>query len=180
MSRIGNKIITIPAGVTVEFKDHLVTVKGKLGTLNLTVKPVIDLKIEGSEITVVRANEEKHTKQLHGTTRANIQNMIVGVSEGYKKELVIVGIGYRCQMLGQNIEMSLGFSHKKIVKALPNTKIEAKSQTEIIVTGIDKQAVGEVAALIRACREPEPFKGKGVSYVGEKIRRKEGKKAAKK
>ena len=177
MSRIGLKVIKVPAGVTLEQSGEVVTVKGSKGTLTVNVPSVITIKVEGDEVRCSRANDEKHTKQLHGTVRANLQNAITGVSEGYKKEIVIVGIGYRAAMRGDSIVMNVGYSHEIVIKPEPGAKISVQSPTEITVEGINKQAVGQTAALIRATREPEPYKGKGVMYKGEHIIRKEGKRA---
>ncbi len=177
MSRIGLKVIKVPAGVTLTRNGDVLNVKGPKGELNVNVPSTIDVKVEGDEIHCARANEEKHTKQLHGTTRANINSAVIGVSEGFKIELVIVGIGYRCQMRGSDIVMNVGYSHEIVIKPKPGAKISATSATEIVVEGIDKQAVGQTAALIRGTREPEPYNGKGVMYKGEHIIRKEGKRA---
>ena len=180
MSRIGNKLITVPAGVTVEVAaGNEVTVKGPKGTLTRTFSSLMEIHVEDNVVTVKRPNDEKHTKQLHGTTRANLNDAIVGVTKGFVKELVIVGIGYRAAMRGENIVMNVGYSHEIVIKPEPNSKITCKSATEIIVEGISKQAVGQTAALIRGTREPEPYNGKGVMYKGEHIIRKEGKRAGK-
>ena len=178
MSRIGYKVITLPAGVTVEVNNGLTTVKGPKGSLEVKVPNVIKVEIEGTTLKCTRANEEKHTKQLHGTTRANLQDAVTGVTTGFKKELVIVGIGYRCQMRGENIVMNVGYSHEIVIKPERTVKISCPSTTEIVVEGLDKQAVGQTAALIRGTREPEPYNGKGVMYKNEHIIRKEGKRAA--
>ena len=178
MSRIGLKVINLPAGVTVEIKDELATVKGPKGTLEVRVPSVIKVEIEGSELKCTRINEEKHTKQLHGTTRANLQDAVTGVTTGFKKELTIVGIGYRAQMRGENIVLNVGYSHEIVIKPEPTVKISCPSATEVVVEGLSKQAVGQTAALIRATREPEPYNGKGVMYKNEHIIRKEGKRAA--
>ena len=178
MSRIGYKVITLPAGVSVELNNGLATVKGPKGSLEVKVPAVIKVEVNGSELHCTRANEEKHTKQLHGTTRANLQDAVTGVTTGFKKELVIVGIGYRCQMRGENIVMNVGYSHEIVIKPERTVKISCPSTTEIVVEGLDKQAVGQTAALIRGTREPEPYNGKGVMYKNEHIIRKEGKRAA--
>lgn len=177
MSRIGLKVIKVPTGVTFEKEGEMMTVKGPKGSLVVRIPSVIDVKIDGDEIHCSRHNEEKHTKQLHGTTRANLNDAIVGVTQGFKKELVIVGIGYRAAMRGESIVMNVGYSHEIVIKPEPNSKISCTSATEIVVEGISKQAVGQTAALIRATREPEPYNGKGVMYKGEHIIRKEGKRA---
>ena len=178
MSRIGLKVIKIPAGVTVDVNNGVALVKGPKGSLEVKVPSVISVKIEGDEIRCSRANEEKHTKQLHGTTRANLNDAIVGVTSGFKKELVIVGIGYRAQMRGDAIVMNVGYSHEIVIKPEPTCKISCPSANEVVVEGLSKQAVGQTAALIRGTREPEPYNGKGVMYKGEHIIRKEGKRAA--
>lgn len=178
MSRIGNKVITLPAGVSVELSEGKANVKGPKGSLEVAVPSVISVKIDGTSLKCERANEEKHTKQLHGTVRANLNDAVTGVSTGFKKELVIVGIGYRAQMRGDAIVMNVGYSHEIVIKPEPNAKISCQSATEITVEGISKQAVGQTAALIRGTREPEPYNGKGVMYKGEHIIRKEGKRAA--
>ena len=180
MSRIGNKTITIPSGVEFTVADgNEVTVKGPKGTLTRQFSPLITIKNEEGVITCFRANEEKHTKQLHGTTRALINNMIVGVSEGYTKELEIEGIGYRAAVSGNKLTLNIGYSHQIEYVVEEGVSVECPSATSIVVKGIDKQRVGEVAANIRAYRKPEPYKGKGIRYKGEHIRRKEGKTAGK-
>ena len=179
MSRIGNKTITIPAGVEIKVSDsNEVTVKGPKGTLTRQFSPLIDIKVEGSEVNCVRANEEKHTKQLHGTTRALIHNMLVGVSEGYSKTLEIEGIGYRAAVSGKTLTLNVGYSHEINYTAEDGITIECPNPNTIVVSGIDKQRVGEVSSVIRGYRKPEPYKGKGIHYKGEHIRRKEGKTAA--
>ena len=178
MSRIGNKTITIPAGVEVNVNSNEVTVKGPKGTLTRQFSPLIQIKVEGSEVNCTRANEEKHTKQLHGTTRALINNMIIGVSQGYTKELEIIGIGYKANVQGNKLVLTLGYSHDINYAIEDGIKIETPSPTQIIVSGIDKQRVGEVASVIRSYRKPEPYKGKGIRYKGEYVPHKEGKTAA--
>ena len=188
MSRIGNKIITVPEGVTVEIaENNVVTVKGPKGTLvrELPVEmkqfsPAISFKQEGNEITVVRSSEEKHVKQLHGTTRALLANMIEGVHNGYSKTLEIVGIGYRGQMKGNTLVLNIGFSHQVEIEAEEGVKVETPNPNTIVVSGIDKERVGQMAALIRSKKKPEPYKGKGIKYSDERIIRKEGKTAGKK
>lgn len=179
MSRIGNKTITIPAGVEINVNGHEVTVKGPKGTLTRQFSPLIAINVEGETINCVRANEAKHTKQLHGTTRALLNNMIVGVSEGFKKTLIIEGIGFRAAISGDKLTMNLGYSHPIEYDVEAGVKVEVTKPTEIVVTGIDKQRVGEVAANIRSYRKPEPYKGKGIRYSDEVVRRKEGKTAGK-
>ena len=180
MSRIGNKTITIPAGVELNITaGNEVTVKGPKGTLTRQFSPLIGINNNDGTIVCTRANEEKHTKQLHGTTRALLANMIEGVSNGYKITLEIVGIGYRAAMAGNKLTLNLGYSHPIEYVAEEGITITCPSANEINVEGIDKQRVGEVAANIRAFRKPEPYKGKGVKYKDEIIRRKEGKTAGK-
>ena len=178
MSRIGNKTITIPAGVELNVNSNEVTVKGPKGTLTRQFSPLIQIKVEGSEVNCTRANEEKHTKQLHGTTRALINNMIIGVNEGFKKELEIQGIGYKANVQGKNLVLTLGYSHDINYAIEDGISIETPNPTSIIVSGIDKQRVGEVASVIRSYRKPEPYKGKGIRYKGEHVAHKEGKTAA--
>ena len=181
MSRIGNKTITIPAGVEVIVAEgNEVTVKGPKGTLTRQFNKDLGINIENGVLTVTRPNEEKHTKQLHGTTRALINNMVEGVNVGYKRELEIVGIGYRAALAGNKLTLNIGYSHPVEFTAEDGLTIEVPNQTTIIVSGIDKQRVGEMAANIRATRKPEPYKGKGIRYKGEIVRRKEGKTAGKK
>ena len=178
MSRIGLKVINLPAGVSISQANCVATVTGPKGTLTVQVPSVITVKVEGTEVRCSRANEAKHTKQLHGTVRANLQDAVTGVTEGFKKELTIVGIGYRAAMRGENVVMNVGYSHEIVIKPEPTVKITCKDANNIIVEGISKQAVGQTAALIRGTREPEPYNGKGVMYKGEHIIRKEGKRAA--
>lgn len=181
MSRVGNKIINVPEGVTVEVaSDNTVTVKGAKGTLVKQFSPKITIEQEGTVITVKRSSEEKTVKQLHGTTRALLANMIEGVHNGYKIDLEIVGIGYRAQVQGNKLVLNVGYSHPVEIIPEEGVKIEAPTATSVSVSGIDKERVGEYAARIRAVRKPEPYKGKGIKYVGEHIIRKEGKTAGKK
>lgn len=175
MSRIGNKVITIPAGVEVKLDGNTATVKGPKGELTRTFSKHIDIKIEGSEITLHRPNDTKEMKTIHGTTRANFNNMVVGVSEGFKKELEMRGVGYRAQLAGNKLTLSVGKSHPDEVVAPDGITFEVPSNTQINVSGANKEVVGEVAAYIRGMRPPEPYKGKGIRYVGEFVRRKEGK-----
>lgn len=181
MSRIGNKTITIPAGVEVSIAaGNEVTVKGPKGTLTRQFSDLMEIKQEENVITVVRPNEEKHTKQLHGTTRALLNNMVEGVSNGFTKTLELVGIGFRSAISGKKLTLNIGYSHPVEFEIPEGITAECKSTTEIIITGIDKQLVGEFAANVRAARKPEPYKGKGVRYKDEHVRRKEGKTAGKK
>lgn len=177
MSRIGNKPIVIPAGVTVEVKDNTITVKGAKGELTYTFNPDITVKVEGADIHVTRPSDDKNHRSLHGTTRANIHNMVVGVSDGFEKIIEIVGVGYRAQLQGTTLVISAGFSHPVNLVVPEGLKVTVPSPTEIHVLGCDRQLVGEFTANIRKIRKPEPYKGKGFHYQGEYIRRKEGKKA---
>ncbi len=179
MSRIGNKVLTIPEGVTVTKEDQTLTVKGPKGELKNTFDKLIVIEIKDNTITCKRLNESKFAKSIHGTTNALINNMLIGVSEGYTKALESVGVGYRFNVSGQKITVNAGYSNPVIVDAPSDIKVEAPSNTELIVSGIDKQKVTEFAANIRKIRKPEPYKGKGIRYKGEFVRRKEGKKAAK-
>ena len=179
MSRIGNKTITIPAGCEISVSDsNEVTVKGPKGTLSRQFNPNIGIKVEDGQVTCTRTNENKQTKQLHGTTRALIHNMIVGTTEGFKKTLEIVGIGYRAALNGKTLNLNIGYSHEINYPIEDGITIEVPNATTIVVSGIDKQRVGEVAAHIRNFRKPEPYKGKGIRYQGEHIIHKEGKTAA--
>jgi len=181
MSRIGNRVLTIPAGVEVKVEGNKVTTKGPKGTLEFNFKNEnVDVKVEGAEVKVTRKNDLKVSKQLHGTTNSVINNMMIGVSEGFKRELEINGVGYRFQLQGNKLIISAGYSHNVEMVAPEGIKLEMpdKSQTELIVSGYDKQAVSEFAANIRKVRKPEPYKGKGIKFKEEHIRRKEGKKAA--
>jgi len=175
MSRIGRKPINIPAGVDVTIDGSVVTVKGPKGTLTQKFNPVIDIKVEGAEINVTRPNDQKESRSLHGLTRTLISNMVTGVTEGYKKELDVMGVGYRVQKQGKDLVMNLGFSHQVVVSETEDITIEVPSPNKIIVVGIDKQKVGHFAAEVREKRPPEPYKGKGIRYTGEYVRLKEGK-----
>lgn len=183
MSRIGNLPVNLPAGVTVAVSDsNVVSVKGPLGELTQAVDKNIKVEVADNQILLSRPSESKEHKSLHGLYRALIANMIEGVSNGYKKELELVGVGYRAEANGQNLELSLGYSHD-IVMQLPaevkvETKTERRSNPIITLTCIDKQLIGHVAAKIRSLRPPEPYKGKGIKFVGEQLRRKAGKSAS--
>ena len=179
MSRIGKKVIAIPAGVTVEFKDGVVTVKGGKGTLTREVKGNIDVKQEGAEIHVVALDENKVTNARHGLYRALIADMVKGVSEGFTKGLEVKGVGWKAQMNGNKLVLNVGFSHPIEVVQPEGIKIECPSQTEISVSGIDKVKVGQVAADLRAIRVPEPYHGYGIRYKGEHVEHKEGKTSGK-
>lgn len=178
MSRIGKRELVIPTGVTVTIDKDLVSVKGPKGELNLTKSSLIDVKEVEEKIITTRSNETKQAKQLHGTTNSLINNMMIGVTEGYSKGLEAVGVGYKFAVAGNKITVSAGYSHPIVVEAPADIKVESINNTEILLSGIDKQKVTEFAANIRKIRQPEPYKGKGIRYKGEVVRRKEGKKAA--
>ena len=175
MSRIGRKPINIPAGVDVKVSDGVVTVKGPKATLTQKVHPNMTVKVEGNEILVTRPNDEKEARSLHGLTRTNIHNMVVGVTEGFRKDLEIQGVGYRCAKQGSKLVLTLGFSHPVEVAETDTIKIEVKDALHFSILGSDKQEVGQFAAEVRSKRPPEPYKGKGIRYVGEFVIRKEGK-----
>lgn len=177
MSRIGKHPVAIPAGVEVTIDGSTVTVKGPKGELTRTFQPLINIAREGDEIIVTRPNDSREAKSLHGLTRTLIANMVEGVHTGFSKKLQLVGVGYRAALKGKDLEMQLGYSHPVLVEAPENITFEVPSQTEIIVTGPSKEQVGQVAANIRKWRKPEPYKGKGIRYDGERIRRKLGKAA---
>ena len=177
MSRIGNKHIDLPAGVTVVQEGNNAKVTGPKGTLLVPINSGIEMKVEGTVVTFTRQNEQKQTKQNHGTVRANVHNAVVGVSEGYRKELEMIGIGYKAQMSGKNVILWAGYSHTITIKPCKGVKISLANPTEIVVEGIDKQAVGQTAASIREVRPPEPYLGKGIRYKGEVVLTKEGKRA---
>ena len=178
MSRIGNRKLVIPEGVSVSQEDNKVIVKGKLGELSLELPSVITMEVNEDGVTLKRSNEEKFTKALHGTTNANLNNMIIGVTQGYKKGLEIIGVGYRFNVQGNKLVISAGYSHPVEMKIPEGLKVELISNTEISISGISKELVGEYAANVRKVRAPEPYKGKGIRYKDEYVRRKEGKKAA--
>lgn len=180
MSRVGNKVIQLPEGVSITQNGTTVSVTGPKGTLTKDFSNLITINVNDKEVSLTRANDEKHTKQLHGTTRALLNGMVEGVSKGFEKKLEIKGIGYRAQLKGNDIVLNIGFSHPVTIKSVEGVKFEVPSQTEINVSGIDKQKVGQMAAVIRSVREPEPYGGKGIMYKGERVRRKVGKKAGKK
>jgi large subunit ribosomal protein L6 len=175
MSRIGRMPIEVPAGVTVSIDGQHVSVKGPKGELDLTVSEPIQVSMEENQVVVTRPNEERLSKSLHGLTRTLINNNIIGVTQGYEKKLEVVGTGYRVAAKGQSLELSLGFSHSVTVDPPEGITFAVEGNDKITVMGIDKQAVGETAANIRKLRKPEPYKGKGVRYAGEQVRRKAGK-----
>ena len=179
MSRIGNRELVIPEGVTVNIENNNITVKGPKGELKYTKPSIIEVEEKEGKILTKRPNDAKTTKQLHGTTNSNINNMIIGVKEGYSKGLEAVGVGYRFQVQGNTININANFSHPVKITVPAGIKVEQVSNTEITISGIDKQKVSEFAANVRDVRPPEPYKGKGIRYKGEHVRRKEGKKAAK-
>ncbi len=175
MSRIGKMPVAVPAGVDVKIDGSVVTVKGPKGTITKEFNHLMKIKHEGAEIIVERPDDENLSKSLHGLTRTLIHNMVIGVTEGFKKELEINGVGFRAQKNGKNVVMNLGYSHQVIVSDTDDVKLEVPAPNKIIVTGIDKQKVGQYASEIRGKRPPEPYKGKGIKYADEVIRRKEGK-----
>jgi len=176
MSRIGKMPIAIPAGVTFDVSpENVVTVKGPKGTLEKAMHRNIKLNVEDGQVVATRSNDEKENKALHGLVRALVNNMVIGVSEGYQKTLELVGVGYRASLQGKKLVMNLGYSHPVEIDAVDGIEFEIVSPTKLIVRGIDKELVGDVAADIRAWRKPEPYKGKGIKFEGEIIRRKVGK-----
>lgn len=184
MSRIGKLPIAIPAGVTVTVDaENVVTVKGPKGTLTQAVNPIISVNVEGNTVHVTRPNDEKESRSMHGLYRALIHNMVVGVSEGYKKTLELVGVGYRVENQGNLIQFALGYTHPIYLMLPPEVKVETKSERNqnplVILESADKQLLGQICAKIRSFRKPEPYKGKGVKFQGEVIRRKAGKSAGK-
>lgn len=179
MSRIGNQPIAIPSGVDITLDGHTLTVKGPKGTLSHQLPESMQVEVAADEVKVTRPSDDKEHKSLHGLTRSLINNMVIGVTEGYSKTLEIVGVGYRAAMKGKNLNLTLGFSHPVIMEPPAGIEFETPEPTKIIVKGADKEVVGQVAAEIRGWRKPEPYKGKGVRYEGEHVRRKAGKTGAK-
>ena len=175
MSRIGRKVITLPAGVEVRIDGTAVTVKGPKGTLTQNIHPNMTVKVEGNEMTVCRPNDEPQNRSLHGLTRTLLANMVEGVTNGFKKELEVNGVGYRVAKQGKDLVMTLGYSHQVVMSEVEGITIEVPAPNRIIISGMDKQLVGQFAAEVREKRPPEPYKGKGIKYVTEVIRRKEGK-----
>ena len=175
MSRIGRKPINIPAGVTVTVDNGVITVKGPKGTLDFAYNQAMTVEVKGDVIEVTRPNDAKENRSLHGLTRTLINNMVVGVTEGYKKTLEVNGVGYRVQKQGNKCVMNLGFSHQVIFEDTKDITIEVPDPNKVVIVGIDKQKVGQFAAEVREKRPPEPYKGKGINYVDEVSRRKEGK-----
>ncbi|MBQ7284883.1 MAG: 50S ribosomal protein L6 [Alphaproteobacteria bacterium] len=177
MSRVGKNPVIVPEGVNVVVENGVVTAKGKLGELSQSYNvDHIDVKLDGNQISVSPKSEAKEARALWGTTRANINVIVKGVSEGFTKELELIGVGYKARVEGNKLVMSLGFSHDVVVEAPKGLKVTCASPTQISISGADKQLVGQMAAELREYRKPEPYKGKGVKYVGEYVRRKEGKK----
>ncbi|KGF32763.1 50S ribosomal protein L6 [Streptococcus infantis] len=175
MSRIGNKVIVLPAGVEFTNNDNVVTVKGPKGELTREFSKDIEIRVEGTEVTLHRPNDSKEMKTIHGTTRALLNNMVIGVSEGFKKELEMRGVGYRAQLQGNKLVLAVGKSHPDEVEAPEGITFELPNPTTIVISGISKEKVGQTAAYVRSLRSPEPYKGKGIRYVGEYVRLKEGK-----
>ena len=167
MSRIGNKVVVIPEGVTVTQDGNNVTVKGPKGELTRTFSADIKMNIEGNEVTFTRPNDSKEMKTIHGTTRANFNNMVVGVSEGFQKALELIGVGYRAQLQGSKLVLNVGYSHPVEITPPAGVTVEVPANTQVIVKGANKEEVGELAANIRGTRPPEPYKGKGIRYVGD-------------
>jgi len=179
MSRIGKRVLSIPAGVNVNVENGVVTVKGPKGELTLDLVKNIEVKVEGETVVVNPLKDDKFTHAMHGTTNSNINNMMIGVSEGYKKSLEIVGVGYKFNPQGKKLTINAGYSHPVVMEVPEGITVKGISNTEIELESIDKIKIGEFAANIRKVRPPEPYKGKGIKYKGEQIRRKEGKKASK-
>lgn len=175
MSRIGNKVIVLPAGVELTNNDNVVTVKGPKGELTREFSKDIEIRVEGTEVTLHRPNDSKEMKTIHGTTRALLNNMVIGVSEGFKKELEMRGVGYRAQLQGNKLVLAVGKSHPDEVEAPEGITFELPNPTTIVISGISIEKVGQTAAYVRSLRSPEPYKGKGIRYVGEYVRLKEGK-----
>ena len=175
MSRVGSAPITVPSGVEVTITDGAVEVKGPKGDLSQTIDPRITVSVDDGVVTLTRSDEERQSRALHGLSRALVNNMVIGVSEGYAKELQAVGVGYRAVLRGSTLELQVGFSHPVTIEAPDGIDFEVPEPTKIFVRGIDKQLVGQVAANVRAVRPPEPYKGKGIRYVDEYVRRKAGK-----
>jgi large subunit ribosomal protein L6 len=178
MSRVGNKPIPIPDGVKVQVADGSVWVEGPRGKLSFTAPAGIGVAVEGKQVICRRPSDVRQHKALHGLTRSLVANMIAGVTQGFEKRLELVGVGYRAAMQGKNLTLTLGFSHPVVFPVPPDITIEVKDQTQLTIAGVDKQKVGAVAAILRRLRPPEPYKGKGVMYAGEVIRRKAGKTGA--
>jgi large subunit ribosomal protein L6 len=175
MSRVGRLPITIPSGVDVDIAGTRIKVKGPRGTLERDLTPVLSVVTEDGQLRVVRPNEDKRSRELHGLTRTLIHNMVVGVTEGYTRNLEIQGVGYRAQLVGKKLQLNLGYSHPIEIDPPDGISFQVETPTKVAVTGIDKELVGRIAAQVRGTRKPEPYKGKGVRYAGEIVRRKAGK-----
>ncbi|WP_216831075.1 50S ribosomal protein L6 [Alkalihalobacterium elongatum] len=175
MSRIGKKPIEVPSGVTVTLNNNVITVKGPKGELSRNVHPEMDVKVEENQIVIERPSDNKEHRSLHGTTRSIISNMVEGVTKGYEKGLELIGVGYRATKSGSKLVLNVGYSHPVEIEPEQGIEIEVPSNTKVLVKGIDKERVGAIAANIRSVRLPEPYKGKGIRYEGEYVRRKEGK-----
>jgi large subunit ribosomal protein L6 len=178
MARLGNKALQIPEKVKAEFKSSVLKITGPLGVLSLTIPPKIDIKLENNQILAVMLDKTRQTNMLHGLIRGLVKNNLEGVTKGYKKELEMIGLGYKAAVEGKNLNMALGFSHPIVFPIPEGVKIEVDKQTRLVVSGCDKALVGQVAAMIRSYREPEPYGGTGIKYLGEHIIRKAGKAAA--
>lgn len=179
MSRVGNRILNIPQGVSLENQANLVTIKGPKGTLSRQFSPLIAIKVENNQISTIRANEAKQTKQLHGTTNSLLSGMLIGVSSGFSKRLLIKGVGYKAALVGNEVEIFAGYSHSHKLAIPADLTVQIPKATEIVISGIDKQKVGQFAAVLRKVRKPNVYSGKGIMYDDEVIRRKEGKAASK-
>lgn len=179
MSRVGNRVLAIPSGVVLENSANFVTIKGPKGELSRQFSTLISINVENDQVTTSRANEEKHTKQLHGTTNSLLSGMLIGVSTGFERKLLIKGVGYKAALMGNKLEIHVGYSHPHSVDIPSNIKVQVPKPTEIVISGIDKQAVGQFAANVRKIRKPNVYSGKGIMYDDEVIRRKEGKAASK-
>ncbi|HSM32973.1 MAG TPA: 50S ribosomal protein L6 [Anaerolineae bacterium] len=175
MSRVGKLPITIPSGVDIDIAGTRIKVKGPRGTLERDLTPVLSIVTEDGQLRVVRPNEDKRSRELHGLTRTLINNMVVGVTDGYTRNLEIQGVGYRAQLVGRKLQLNLGYSHPIEINPPEGISFEVETPTKVAVTGIDKELVGRIAAQVRGTRKPEPYKGKGVRYAGEIVRRKAGK-----
>jgi len=179
MSRVGKKLIIVPKGVKVTLAGQNITVEGPKGKLSHEIHSLLNIKQDGDSIEIIRPDDQKFSRSIHGTTRALVANILTGVSEGYKKTLEIVGVGYRVEQKGKDLNLVLGYSHPIIYVAPEGVSLKADGQLKIVIEGIDKQKVGQAAAEIRKYRRPEPYKGKGIRYEGEVVRRKQGKKTGK-
>ena len=178
MSRVGKQPITIPDAVTLDIKDGVVTAKGPKGDLSVAISKELKTTLKDGTLTIERPSEEKRFREIHGLYRTLVSNIVVGVTDGFEKRLEIVGVGYRAEMKGKSILLSVGYSHDILFRPLDEIEISTEGNNVVVIKGIDKQLVGQVAAKLRSFRPPEPYKGKGIRYVGEQVRRKAGKTAA--